>query len=369
MGIGVMEAFIFLLVFGLNAVGEPSQPANPAEVMRYAPAQADVFVHANIDAIVQPGWKWLNDLQNEAFIKNSPDVSRELANGLQKIEGAAKAFEQETGVDLFKDIQHASFWYRADSATDDDAISLLFSIKGSFKADLLESAVKGKGSHKTIGGNTVYFNSSKDFAAFQIGTDYVLLGSPSLVEARAEKGFAAPMSSQIKRWKKKLQGNPVIVLSVEPGANLRGLIKSEGAPASISGIVEGLSFLDIGLFAKGIDIDLDASSQDSYERFTMFFDGIVDLCRATQTSTRGVARTVLAILSESDPSLPPPIRLALKDRKALLNFILKHTGEGDFKLNNTSNNASMALRYEMRAGHVREVLQPMILFAVAAVLF
>src|SRR5690606_18522324 len=106
----IMEALVVLLVFGFSASAEPAK-INVDDVMRYAPAEAEVFAYVNFDAVVQPTWDWLtNDLTKQKFAQGE-EFKSTVADARAELEQGMAELRQFSGVDVMKDVHYGAIWF------------------------------------------------------------------------------------------------------------------------------------------------------------------------------------------------------------------------------------------------------------------
>jgi len=104
-------------------------------------------------------------------------------------------------------------------------------------------------------------------------------------------------------------------------------------------------------------------------RYALMFEGLVDMLRASQSATQGLSKAVIGIISDDDPAIDTDARAFLKEKDSVLAFVLKHTGDGLFKLNNNSSEKDKTVALQLRAGHLREILSPALPMLIAGLAF
>lgn len=351
-----------LVLLGATAAEPPPSSASADDITRYATDAPDVFLYFNADATIQPALTWIANLENEAFVKASPDLSQGLAMGIAEMDKGLQQIQTETGIDITRDVHYAAAWITIQGKDD---VDFIVAINGNFPSDFMAKAATQLDltSQKSMGGKDVHYNTTAmpgGVAAFQTSDGFLLLGSQDLVEARAAKDFKAPKSASAKRVKKLLDAAPFAILSLTPGKTLRTEFSKELDNKSARDLFDGMVSLDLALRHNGIDIMVETSSPEIYKRFHMILDGFVDFARATSPATRGMAKAVLGILSPDDPTLDAELQPILQESDAILDFILRHTGDGNFKVKDTSKVKEQRLEMHLDAGHLREILSPAI---------
>ena len=367
-----MVTFIpILFLLGLNNIQTPVQPP-PGEVLHYAPEHVDVYGYWNLEATVPSSLSWFKELQQQVFVKESPELALGLHEGLTFLEASLSTLNVELGMDLIKDLRYAQIWYRANSGQDGEKFSLLCAVRGDFSesfAGIMAGKLDFNQFREVEATNRkIYYHPTENIGLVQLD-GVVLLGNMDLLEERAGIEFVRGDSEQLRRIDSKLADNPAIFFAIEPGDELRQLIDKEHFPRSFTDLVSGTIFYDISMLVNGVDVELKAASMEMYERFFTIADGVVDLLRASQLMMSGMFKGTLAVISPDDPDIEPEIRPLFKHTDALLNFGMGHIGTGIFTEENFSDQKTRMVSIRLRAGHIREIVSPAIPVLMGAMTF
>ncbi|OIP37384.1 MAG: hypothetical protein AUK47_13645 [Deltaproteobacteria bacterium CG2_30_63_29] len=367
-----MQIALAIFLLGLTAAQTPPE-IDATALLSQGPEQADVFVYFNVDAVAEPGWNWLTeDLAGQPFLKTSPELENKVKEGLEQMKEGLQTLTTMSGIDPLKDVHYGAVWFKVNDLDKED-FELLVVVDGNFADGFLDTAAPKLDlkESKVVGNKTLYMGDKKKGAAMQVGNQ-IVMGTTDWIETRAKGEYKAPKikkGSQLGRIKAKLDNKPILVFDVELGGAITKGMEAKVDSKSAYDILAGFESFDLTLYADGIDFDIVARSKDMQRRYALMFEGLVDMLRASQSATQGLSKAVIGIISDDDPAIDTDARAFLKEKDSVLAFVLKHTGDGLFKLNNNSSEKDKTVALQLRAGHLREILSPALPMLIAGLAF
>ena len=330
MTLGFLELVVLLTTlggFGVDA--NPKAPA-AAEVMKYAPADADFMFHADLQAIVPRNYKFLKSLPNHKLVAGREHAKKMVLGTINEIDMGVNMAKGMLGMDPINDLHSVTMWAKLPSAGQPEALIVM---RGAMTDKLLEAMANMGGSRLDVEGvKAVQFNNGMAMAAVHKGEFF--LGTPGWVRARLGKSWRAvriAANSPQGHMRKLLASKPFLMIASKPSQQaIRRLARELPSDNVLADLVSGHQFGAVALTSKGISWTFQARNKDGYRRALMASEGALDLFRASHIGTRGMARVALAALYSYRGKVKE-IDAILQHENELMSVLSAFTGNGKFK--------------------------------------
>jgi hypothetical protein len=321
---------LLTVLLGLPSFGVEPDPAPPsaAEVTRYAPAQSDFTVYADLQAFVPNNYQALTSLPSLPQISADKQASAAAGGLVSQIEMGRAMIKATQGLDPVTDVKWVAAWITLPDAGDPSVIAV---VRGNFPADLLDKIGAGTGAKpRKVGGGQMV--ALPDGQSCGVAADHALLcGTTALVQARLATGWKpAKVPAQLTRM---LDGKPFLVLASSPSAKAIRRISREfsGDEAALArDLVGGHTFAAMAFAHDGLSWTWTDRSAKGYARALLASEGMLELMRAGHLGTRGLVRLVLAGLG-SYVSQSPEVAAIDRHQADILRVVESFTGDGTFQ--------------------------------------
>ena len=333
MAMGLVEALVvFLALSGFGVRENPRAPA-AAEVLRYAPSQADFLIHLDLQAVLPGTRDLVNALPNHPAVKKNPQLSelaRTLTNGLGTFLTMAQA---ELGVDPIDDLHSVTAWLSLSNPADPD---LLVVLRGKLPPDLVDRLARLARVEPTrVRGQPTLVEPAGKLMIGRSADGALLVGTRTLVEARLGPWRPVKASGPLAREAARmLADKPFFLAASVPSKKTRARIEAALAADPQMGLLRDMALghtaAVLTLRHDGIAWTWQSVRDTGHTRALMASRGLLDLMRAGHTATRGLARIVIAGLP-SFAAADPLLATLAGHQQLLLDLVLSATGDGSFK--------------------------------------
>ncbi len=331
---GLIELLALLTSLGDFGVAPNPKAPSAAEVMRYAPADADFMVHADLQAVVPKNYKVLKALPRSKAVKDAPGAREVVERVIREIDTGANMVETFTGVNPIEDVHSMTVWLQLPSAGDPEVLMV---VRGKFAADLIDRLAK------TSGGEVVESDGVKQLAVpggaatLALKKGQLLLGTDAWLKPRLAKNWKAPRTKAggaAARATALLRSKPLFAFVSSPSDMAVKRITQDIAQSDNLGVdlVSGHEFAAVTLGHNGVSWSVTARNQDGYERVVMASEGMLDLFRAGHMGARGLANVLMAGLP-SYAGRGREIDMILAHKAEIMKLVSDVTGDGKFKVN------------------------------------
>lgn len=331
MATGFIEFLTALLALGGFGVDANPRAPSAAEVLRYAPADADVMVHVDLAALVPKNYAALAALPTQPGFADT-ELGPKLAGALQKAEMGRGMVKGMTGLDLVDDVRSATVWLRIPQEGEPEMLGV---VRGDIPRDFVDKLAGVAPSKKVEGVTAVEPEPGLLVARTPRGD--LIAGSAELVTARLAKGYR-PAKGRLAgaETRQLLRGKPFFAAVVAPseaarGRMVRGMELDPREPVSqlLLDATTGYELFGLYLAHDGLGWTVGAGDPAGAGRAAEASRGVVDLLRAMQYGTRGYAALIFAAL----PSFGevPEVAAVLEREKEVRAFVDAWGGDGDFR--------------------------------------
>jgi hypothetical protein len=342
---GASELILVLLALsGFGVKPNPNAPA-AAEVVKYAPDNADAMMYFDVEATLPPNYKVFTSLPSSPLLAAaSPELRAWLNDIVQHAEGARMMATGSMGVDPVTAIKSVAAWTQLDAKGKQHKLLV---VRGSFPPDLADKIIaNAHATRETVDGH-VFFQISGAEKSMGIVGDTVLMGDADLVKKRLAKGYR-PSKATSPRIAALFDDHPFMVLALTPSSGLTKLIQAKAGhdadKALLVDVITGTDVSALSLRATGVSWVLHARSAAGYQRAVDASDGMLALMRSQHLGLRGMARLVVAALPSF--SRDPKVAALIKHRADILKLVDDWSGDGMFeaKVDNKTADRSVTVR-------------------------
>lgn len=321
------------LVAALSGFGISPNPQAPAapEVVKYAPDNADLMVHIDLQAVVPGNYKALRELPNHKAIQSNSEAVQQLRQAIGQIDAGIAMAKGLTGVDPITDIHSLTLWARIPGSGDPD---VLIVVRGAFPANLLDKLAQPMSA--TVGdmeGSRV-LTSPDGKAVLALTGGQVLFGTPDWVKPRLSQRFAPPRAkpgSLVSGITPMLARKPFFLVASVPSDEARQRMLAEVGKENVAAdIISGHDLGAITLEHNGMSWTFQAKTSEGYERTLRASEGTIALLRSGHLATRGLADVLIAALPSYAESVPE-IKELLRYKDDIRQFIEAVSGDGRFQ--------------------------------------
>ena len=325
---GLSEIVVILLSLGgFGVVADPAAPS-AAEVLKYAPADAELVVHLDVAAVAPRNWQALEKLTDAPAVKASKDAARKIGKLVASARAARAQAKTAAGFDPVTDVQSATGFLTFHGKGEPDG---LFVLRGKFPATTLDHiAGTVGGTRSVIEGHVMITSPDGKFSMVQAADGVLIGGTTLLVKERA--GAYTPRRSALgDAATPGLDGKPFFyaTLRLSP-ATLLFFSRDVSDPLAID-FFTGVQDLSFGLYWNGLGASFATRTAAGYGRGLLAVDGSVSMLRAGHLYLRGVARLAAAIV-DSYAVKSPEVAGFAAHRVELLKLIDESTGDGSFQV-------------------------------------
>ncbi|MFT5434202.1 MAG: hypothetical protein ACI9OJ_004915 [Myxococcota bacterium] len=332
---GVAELVIVTLLLSLGGAGlDAKSPKGPAadEILRCAPADAEGMVYWHAGAAIPAAMSLAESLRKNTVVRTLPDGREAFEALVGSLDQFLSLSRQEYGFDPLKDLGWAAGWLTGHADRDPDPAVIL---AGRFSLDLA-SKVQDIGSSNstpiTIGTARGALNRKGHAMVVTADQRYLLLGKPDWIKECLSRSMA-PKTPLVKLANDLLSDRPYFMLALRPSEQTRAMVAKFGArPAAqfIKGLVTTHRSFGLAIDRAKLRWDLETINGREARISETASIGIIELLRAGQHATRGLARLGMVVL-HSYAGQNPWVDWALKHQKYLLDTVFAHSGDGNFE--------------------------------------
>lgn len=330
-----MEAAVLKLItillsvpsFGVQAV--PSSPA-PAEVLAYAPKNADAMVFVDFRAFVGNNVQAIKALPQHPAIKRNKETVAIARDAIREVETGINMVKGLINVDVTQDVHWAAGWVVVPSSGDP---KFLLAVRGNLPADLLGRVGGMVGASPTRIGSGEALTApggGEMVARTQDGT--YLVGTASWVKARLAKNWRS--RARNANVTAALAEKPFFLATSHPTRTAMKRYSreiSDPEAAVFADLMTGHNFASLGLTHDGVSWRWHSRSQRGHERATTASEGMIELMRAGHLSTRGMVKLALSVAA-SYTAIEPEVKALMAYEKDILAVVDAITGDGSFKV-------------------------------------
>lgn len=328
--LGFVEFIALLLSLGNFGVSANTQAPSAAEVMQYAPADADIVIHADLQALVSSNYKALEALPGSEAIKKNPRAQEALEGVLGQIRMGASMVKGFTGIDPIADVHSVSAWLKLPSAGDPE---ILVVVRGNMTPEIVARIAQ------TMGGTAAELDGNKvctapdGTMALGIKNKALLFGTTVWVRERLGKGWKAAKPASGARLAELFKARPFFLLASMPSQIAVTRMSQELSDSDnvALDLVRGHEFAALTLVHNGMGWTWTARDKAGYERALLASEGVIDLLRSSQFGSRGLARLVFAGL-RSYSGRSSEIGFIVQNEAELMKLVDSVTGDGMFKV-------------------------------------
>jgi hypothetical protein len=325
---GFLEFIALLTTLGSFGVDANPRAPSAAEVMTYAPADADFMIHADLQAVVPGNYKRLQALSGEKVVKVNPQLRGAVDAILQEIRTSASTVKGLTGLDPVADVHSVTSWIQISDAGQPQ---LLLVLRGNLAADVVDRIAQTSGGTTTaIDGHKVFMAPDGSFM-LALKKGQLLLGTAAWVQSRLAASWKA--SRPDARVTAVLDARPFFAMVSRPSQAAGQRIANEigGGDNVALDLIRGHEIAALALTHQGVTWTVTSREARGYERAVMASEGILDLMRASHHGVRGLAKVMMAGLP-SYAGQEPEIDAILRHQDELLKVVDSVTGDGKFKV-------------------------------------
>jgi hypothetical protein len=329
-----MSTFGFIeLIALLTTLGSFGVDANPrapaaAEVTRYAPADADFMIHADLQAVVPGNHQRLQALMSDKVVKDNPQLRGALDSVLREIRTSASTIKGLTGLDPMADVHSVSSWIKLPGAGEPQFLVVL---RGNLSADLVDRIAATTGSEVLTIEDEKACVTPDGSIMLAVKKGQLLLGTAAWVQERLARSWKA--RSPDARVAGLLDARPFVAVTSMPSQPAVERLARDiaGGDTMVADLVRGHELGMVALTHKGMTWTITARERRGYERAIMASEGLLDLMRANHFVLRGLAKVVMAGLP-SYAGQGPEIDAILRHQEQLMKVVDSVTGDGTFKV-------------------------------------
>lgn len=327
---GFIELIIILLSLGGFGIEANPRAPSAAEIMRYAPADADYAVHVDIRALVPGNYQALAGMAGGPALREAPDAQAMIQDVMRELEAFRGMARGLMGVDPVTDIDSASVWIRLPA---DGLPAVLAVIRGTIGDDIVSRIASLTGAEVIEVHGRKALLAPDGVAMLAVKDGNLLVGTPAWVEVRLTEGWkpVRPRGAAA-RAAALLENAPFFVAVSSPSREaVERAGRAVGAGGNVAAdMVTGHGFAGVALYHDGVAWEVTSRSKQGHERMVMASEGLLDLLRAGHHGSRGAARVLLASLA-SYAGTDEAIDLILRRQQELLAVIDRMTGPGSFR--------------------------------------
>jgi hypothetical protein len=325
---------IVLLLLALSGFGVQQNPNAPgsAEVLKYAPADADLMVYLDAEAVLPGNWKFLTGLATDPALEGADELRRNIQSGIALAEGGRTTVKSMLGFDPIHDVKSAAVFLTVKAKGDPD---VLIVVRGNFPADVAEKVGAQLGG-KAEKADRPFVLLDAGMALSSGADGSLLFGTAATVKARAAKAWKpqkGKKGSLVARAPALLDQKPFFAFASNPSPTVVKLVaaeaKDEPEAAFLFDLILGHEFASIAMFHNGLAWSYRARTAAGYDRAVMASEGFVQLIRSSHLFTRGFAGVMLAAI-ESYAAEDPMVAEIAKHKAKLLALVEQWTGDGNF---------------------------------------
>lgn len=329
-------AEIVLLLLSLTGFGAQENPNAPSaqEVMKYAPAEADVMLYLDAEAVLPGNWKFLTSLRDDRVVKGVPDLHRAVGTAIAAAEGFRQIAAAQYGFDPVTDVKSVAAWI----AVKPEDSPLLVVVRGKFPPDLVERVAKDLDAPlETVNGRALMKMPDDDDNALSTTDDGSLVfGAVGLVRERTAKAWKpkkAKKATLAAHVGPTIDAKPFFFLASSPTPATVKLIekelRGEEELAVVLDLLTGHEFGSASLYWNGLGWTFRARTAAGYERAIGASEGAIALIRAAHLMTRGLAQLALAAV-DSYAGADPIVAEIMKHKAELMRLVEQWSGDGMF---------------------------------------
>lgn len=324
---GISEIIVILLSLGgFGVTPDPAAPA-AAEVLRYAPDDAEGFVYLDVAATVPRNWQVLEKLPQAPAVKSSREATRAVSDLLAKVRALRDQARTAAGFDPVTDVKTAACFATFHGGQDPDFLVVL---RGSFPPTLVDHALGQVGGTRSVIGGQAMLTSPDGKMALALAADGTLLGGTTLWVKERLFGFAPRRSALGDVAAPGLDTRPFFYATMRLSpATLLYASRSVHDPIATD-FFGGLADLSVGFHANGVSASFATRTATGFARGLLAANGAIAILRAGHQYLRGFIYLFAAVVDSMAKS--DAIWAGLAAHKTeLLGFLEAATGDGNFQ--------------------------------------
>jgi|GEM_PF-1521438 len=329
--IGFLELLAILTQLGSFGVDPAPKTAPPAELLRYAPAQPDYIVYADLQSVLPNNYKALVSLPNKL---KSPDTKAKVRQLIKQVEQVRQMAKGMINLDPVTDLESVTVFVKPDAKR---GLEMLAVVRGKFtKTFLGRVATFAHAAMSNVAGSTALSLPGGKAMAAVDNKGSLLVGTPSWIKARLQpnwKPVKRPRNSTLGRAARVLRGKPFFAAISAPSAIAkRGVLRrTHGAGAFVRQVLTGHTFAQLSLAHNGISWTWADTTDKGYKQAIMASEGVLNVFRAMHYGTRGLVNFAFAAMG-SYAGKNKVVDLLLKHQARLLKVVKQVTGNGRFRV-------------------------------------
>ncbi len=320
MFLGPEFVMMMLLWLPSSPVG---QPATPAKVFRYVPAQANITVGVDVGSLTTSTMRGLIDLGQQSFIKRSKVLSArysQINQGMQRVLQVAKMMG---GLDPIRDIRYVT-------ASAEIVLGKqprwVVAVGGNLRKQLVQRMALGAraAGPRQLANGQLYASTRRGNPSFGWTKDDVLLvGSGALLEQLLKR---RPRPTKLARLAmSQYDGQTLSTAAIRPG---RGQMRKRiirRMPAFLHNLGGSLDSVVLSIRYDGLRLALAGNNGRVLARYRKLLDGAGDYLAAAELIARGSLKVGDGLVDPRDAKLlPPKLRALAANKDALLRYIRRH---------------------------------------------
>jgi hypothetical protein len=331
---GFSEAILVLLALGGFAAHENPNAPPAAEVLRFAPEDADLMVYTDVEAVLPPNYQTFQSLPTDPSIRALPqDAQREIADAVREAEKGRAELREKSGIDPITDVKSIALYVSFRDKGDPDIAATVRGRFGQAVAEKLAAMEGDKSRKETVAGQTIFVSSDGKAAFALVDASTIVGGTARWVRERARGGWKAysGRGGVGERARAAIADKPIFLLVARPSATaMRAFETSLKDPdaAMLRDILVGQESSQLEVLWNGVGWTYVARSAAGYGRATMASDGMIQVLRAGHLLMRGLTKLFLAAVDSYAQNKDAAQIIAHKTE--LLRIVEQWSGDGNF---------------------------------------
>jgi hypothetical protein len=317
---------LILILMSLGGFGVAANPGAPpaAEILRYAPDDAEVMGYLDVEAVVPKNWDAFKALPQQPTIKASPRAVRALADAIGQVEAARAQVKAAAGFDPVTDVKSVAGFVTFHGKADP---SVLVAVRGRFAPDTVERIGKQVGGTTSVVDGRALLVSPDASMAVALAADGTLLGGTTAWVKQRVQGWQPRRGPLGDKAGPLLDERPFFHLSARLApATVKQIVADVSDPGGRD-VLTGAEHAALSLYWNGVGWTFTARTAAGFARGLLATEGLVPLLRAGHLYLRGLARVGLAMVD----SYPDPAVAQVAAHKAdLIKLVDSMTGDGSF---------------------------------------
>jgi hypothetical protein len=325
---GVTSILVLLLSLGgFGVAPDPAAPP-PAEILKYAPEDAEIFLYLDAAAVLPKNWQALEKLPDAPATKGSREASQAIGRLVSEARAVRDKVRAQAGFDPVTDVATAAAFVRLHGDQDPDVLVVL---RGQFPSGSVDHMIGSFGGTRSVMAGRPMLTSPDGKMAIAQGADGALLGG-SVAWVKERTGAYAPKRSAIAPVATAgLDGKPFFYTSVRLAPpSLLFSARNIRDPLALD-FLNGATDVSLGLHANGISASFGARTASGYARGLLAVDGVVEMLRAGHHYLRAFARLGAAAV-DSYAAADRQIAAIVAHKAEILALLDTTIGDGNFQV-------------------------------------